>query len=61
MKIDGLAGKLGNEYEDQKETIRLAKRKAAMRKGYISVAAIIRHEGPYLREWLEFHQLVGIE
>jgi Glycosyltransferase family 92 len=28
---------------------------------YLSVCAIYRDEGPYLREWIEFHRLVGVE
>lgn len=28
---------------------------------YLSVCAIFRDEAPYLREWLEFHKLVGAE
>lgn len=27
----------------------------------LSVAAIFRDEGPYLKEWIEFHRLVGVE
>jgi hypothetical protein len=30
-------------------------------KDYLSICAIYRDEGPYLREWLEFHRLVGVE
>ena len=30
-------------------------------KPYLSIAAIYRDEGPYLREWIEFHRLVGVE
>src|SRR5688572_30328980 len=28
---------------------------------YLSVCAIYRDEAPYLREWVEFHRLVGVE
>ena len=28
---------------------------------YLSICAIYRDEGPYLREWVEFHRLVGVE
>ncbi len=28
---------------------------------YLSVCAIYLDEGPYLREWIEFHKLVGVE
>ena len=27
---------------------------------YLAVCAIYRNEGPYLREWIEFHRLVGV-
>jgi glycosyl transferase family 92 len=28
---------------------------------YLSICAIFRDEKPYLREWIEFHKLVGVE
>jgi hypothetical protein len=28
---------------------------------YLSVCAIYRDEAPYMREWIEFHRLVGVE
>ena len=28
---------------------------------YLSICAVYRNEGPYLREWVAFHQLVGVE
>jgi hypothetical protein len=28
---------------------------------YLTACAIYRNEGPYLREWIEFHRLVGVE
>jgi Glycosyltransferase family 92 len=28
---------------------------------YLSVVGIFKNEAPYLREWLEFHRLVGVE
>jgi len=31
------------------------------RKAYLSICAIYRDEAPYLREWIEFHRLVGVE
>jgi hypothetical protein len=34
---------------------------AATRNYYLSVCAIYWNEGPYLREWITFHQLVGVE
>ena len=30
-------------------------------KHFLSVAAIVKNEGPYLKEWIEYHQLVGVE
>jgi hypothetical protein len=30
-------------------------------KNYLSVAAIVKDEAPYMAEWLEFHLLVGVE
>lgn len=29
-------------------------------KNYLSVAAIIKNEGPYIAEWIEYHLLVGV-
>lgn len=28
---------------------------------YLSAAAVMKNEGPYLREWLEYHRMVGVE
>ncbi|MGH2980190.1 MAG: glycosyltransferase family 92 protein, partial [Solirubrobacterales bacterium] len=30
-------------------------------KAYLSVCAVYKDEAPYLREWIEFHRLVGVE
>jgi hypothetical protein len=30
-------------------------------KAYLSVCAVYRDEAPYLREWIEFHRLVGVQ
>ena len=30
-------------------------------KYFMSIACIIKNEGPYLREWLEYHKLIGVE
>ena len=27
----------------------------------LSIAAIMKNEKPYLKEWLEYHQLIGVE
>jgi hypothetical protein len=28
---------------------------------FISLACIIKNEGPYLKEWIEYHKLIGVE
>ena len=28
---------------------------------YLTISAIMKNEGPYLKEWLEFHHMVGVE
>jgi Glycosyltransferase family 92 len=28
---------------------------------YFSICAIFRNEAPYLREWIEFHKLIGAQ
>lgn len=35
--------------------------KKVIEKCKLSICAIMKNEGPYLLEWLEFHQLVGVE
>ena len=30
-------------------------------KNYISIAAISKNEGPYIKEWIEYHKLVGVD
>ena len=30
-------------------------------KPYLAIGAVYRNEAPYLREWIEFHRLVGVE
>ena len=30
-------------------------------KPYLAICAVYRNEAPYLREWIEFHRLVGVE
>ena len=27
----------------------------------LSVCAIFRNEAPYLREWIEFHRIIGVD
>jgi hypothetical protein len=34
---------------------------ASVSKAYLSICTIYRDEAPYLREWIEFHRLVGVE
>ena len=36
-------------------------RRQAELRGYLAAVVIVKDEGPYLREWLEFHRLVGVE
>jgi hypothetical protein len=40
---------------------RLQRPRAATPESYLSVCAIYRNEAPYIREWVEFHRLVGVE
>lgn len=28
---------------------------------YLSICAVIKNEGPYLEEWIEFHRIQGVE
>lgn len=28
---------------------------------YLAIAAVAKNEGPYLREWIEYHKIVGVE
>lgn len=30
-------------------------------KVYLSIAAIMKNEGPYIKEWIEYHKIVGVE
>jgi hypothetical protein len=50
---------------DQPESPRVSPRRvsdgADRGRAYLSVCAIYRDEAPYLREWIEFHRLVGVE
>jgi|LakMenE01Jun11ns_1017448.scaffolds.fasta_scaffold9889569_1 hypothetical protein len=36
-------------------------RKSLIRGGYLAVVAVFRDEGPYLKEWLEFHLKAGVD
>src|SRR5437016_5538307 len=31
------------------------------KRAYLSLCALYRDQAPYLREWIEFHRLVGVE
>ncbi|MCD7878371.1 MAG: glycosyltransferase family 92 protein [Candidatus Gastranaerophilales bacterium] len=35
--------------------------KNSMPQVYLSIAAIMKNEGSYLKEWIEYHRLVGVE
>ncbi|OLE20827.1 MAG: hypothetical protein AUI36_34675, partial [Cyanobacteria bacterium 13_1_40CM_2_61_4] len=41
--------------------VRTASARRGRAESYLSVCAIYRDEAPYLREWIEFHRLVGVE
>lgn len=43
------------------ETLVRNRRARGQAKAYLSIGAIYRNEAHYLREWLEFHRLVGVE
>lgn len=49
-KYRALAGLSAEEYKSGKKF-----------KYFIAVACIIKNEGPYLKEWLEYHKLIGVE
>jgi Glycosyltransferase family 92 len=47
-----------------KSTVKLYKPEGAVPdqlQDYLSVCAIVKNEGAYIREWVEFHLLVGVE
>jgi hypothetical protein len=44
-----------------RDPVPLGKRSPAQRQGYLAVVAIARNEAPYLKEWLAFQRLVGVE
>ena len=47
-----------------KELAALSARETAEKKEFpyfISIACIIKNEGPYLKEWIEYHKLIGVE
>ena len=44
-----------------REALRSAADNRGITKAYLSICAIYQDEAPYLREWIEFHRLVGVE
>ena len=44
-----------------KEAIENKKRKEINFKHNIAIVAICKNEGPYIKEWIEYHKLVGID
>jgi hypothetical protein len=53
LRQDKLAGKRG--------IVLSPARQSPETRRYLAVVALARNEGRYLREWLEFHRLVGVE
>jgi len=45
----------------QKVSVRLPLRTSAEPTRYLAITAIVKNEGRYLHEWIEFHRLVGVE
>jgi len=45
----------------RKASIRLPARPLSEPSGYLAVTVIVKNEGRYLREWLEFQRLMGVE
>ena len=45
----------------QKQAVQLPARAASEPTRYLSVVAIVKNEGRYLREWIEFQRLMGVE
>ena len=45
----------------QKPAVRLPPRPASEPSRYLAVTAVVKNEGRYLREWLEFQRLMGAE
>jgi Glycosyltransferase family 92 len=43
------------------EWLQRAQRPVPEGAAYLSVCALFRNEAPYLREWIEFHRIVGVE
>ena len=59
-----LFGKIEKEWRRHFSTVELpqeAQRDSDPIKDYLSICAIMKDEGRYLAEWIEFHRLVGVE
>lgn len=39
----------------------LSKKNIKRKKNYISICGIFKDEGPYLKEWIEYHLLIGVD
>jgi len=52
---------LGGFVRGVRRVRRFAREKTAARPLRLAACAIMKNEGPYLREWIEFHRLVGVE
>lgn len=39
----------------------MSKKKFPHKEHYISICGIFKNEGPYLKEWIEYHLLIGVE
>ncbi|MDR1026996.1 MAG: glycosyltransferase family 92 protein [Rickettsiales bacterium] len=39
----------------------LSPRRRAPRPGYLAICAIAKNEGPYFKEWIDFHRMLGVE
>lgn len=47
--------------EKIKKELHINQIKPLNNKVYLSIAAIIKNEAPYLKEWIEYHKLLGVE
>ena len=49
-----------NSHPEVKKQIKKIK-SSGMKKVFLSVACIIKNEGPYIREWIDFHIAAGVD